>query len=119
MNANVEIWADIAVKHAVPVAGFDMEVAARDTAYRGLADALIVTGTGTGQPTSLEDVRRVKNAVPDRPIVVGSGVTAETVKATLEVADAVIVGTAVKEGGSVGNPVDVESVKRLTTEARS
>src|SRR2546430_9329658 len=37
---------------------------------------------------------------------VGSGVTLETVAELLSVADGAIVGTAVKQGGDVRNPVD-------------
>src|SRR6185436_7645394 len=46
----------------------DLAHAAADTAYRGMADGLIVSGQATGQPTSIEDVRVVKRAVPDRPV---------------------------------------------------
>ena len=79
---------------------------ARDAAYRGLADALVVSGVATGEPTPLADVRRVRQVVPDRPILVGSGVTPETVRDLLEVADGAIVGTWVKREGRTAAPVD-------------
>ena len=64
---------------------------ARDAAHRGLADALVVSGVATGEPTPLGDVKRVRAAVPDRPILVGSGVEPDTVAELLRVADGAIV----------------------------
>jgi membrane complex biogenesis BtpA family protein len=55
---SAKVLADIHVKHASPLANVPLEIAARDTVERSLADALIVSGTGTGQATSLDDVKR-------------------------------------------------------------
>ena len=52
-----------------------IEDAARDTIDRGLADALIVSGHGTGLPTDPADVQRVRRACPAAKILLGSGVT--------------------------------------------
>jgi hypothetical protein len=113
LDAEVKIFADVFVKHAAPLGEQTLEQAAKDTAYRGLADALIVSGAGTGEATDLDDVRRVKAAVSDVPIFVGSGVNAGNVAEILSVADGVIVGTSLKVDGKVENPVDVERVRKL------
>lgn len=115
----VAILADVDVKHAVPLgAGFSLEAAARDTAYRGLADGLIVTGAATGLPASLDDLARVRAAVPDRPILVGSGVDVATAASWLRAADGIIAGTALKRGGRVEDPVDLDRARRLVEAAR-
>jgi membrane complex biogenesis BtpA family protein len=106
LGSETRLFADIGGKHAVPLAPVELEQVARDAAYRGLADALVVSGIATGEPTPLGDVKRVRAAVPDRPILVGSGVTAETVRDLLAVADGAIVGTWVKRDGRTANPVD-------------
>src|SRR5438093_1570544 len=92
--------------------------AGRVDAHRGLADVLVVSGPATGRATPLADVKRVRSAVPEVPVLVGSGVTAETVAELLSVADGAIVGTAVKQGGDVRNPVDRGRVERLVAAAR-
>ena len=86
--------------------------------HRGLADALVVSGKVTGDATSIGDVKRVRSAVPTVPILVGSGVTADSVAELLSVAEGVIVGTFVKRDGSVRQPVDPERVRRLCAAAR-
>ncbi len=115
----VAILADVLVKHARPLGGGQVDIAetAEETAYRGLADALIVTGTATGRATSLDDLRAVRAAVPDRPLLVGSGVTAATVGDTLSLADGAIVGTSLKIDGRTTAPVDVDRVRALVTAA--
>lgn len=108
-----KILADVHVKHAAPLGEIPIEVAARDTVERGLADALVVSGTGTGVATELEDVRRVRAACPESPIVLGSGATAANIAEYLEFADGAIVGTSVKRGGILSNPVDSRRVAAL------
>ena len=100
------------MKHARPAAGLDLEGAARDTAYRGAADALLVTGSETGAAADPERLRRVKEAVPDRPVLVASGVTAENVRAFRE-ADGYIIGSALERGGRAGNRVELRRVQAV------
>lgn len=108
LGREIAILADVHVKHAVPLSQPDIALAAQEAAYRGLADGLIVTGPSTGRTADLQDVGRVKQAVPDRPVLVGSGATAENVAGILAVADGVIVGTSLKAGGRPEEPIDAE-----------
>lgn len=113
LNSEVKIFADIAVKHAVPIADIDLGTSAEDTYYRGLADALIVTGSRTGKQTCCNHLRQVKNAVPQARVFAGSGVTADTIADLLQCADGVIVGTWLKREGVITNEVDEKRVRNL------
>lgn len=113
------VLADVLVKHAQPLGETDPGRIAKDTVERGLADALIVTGEATGAPAALPRVTVVRAAVPGVPVLVGSGVTAETVCAVLDACDGVIVGSAVMRGGRAGGPVDAERARSLVERARS
>ena len=84
-----------------------------------MADGVVVTGQRTGQPTSLEDVAAVRSVVDGKLLLVGSGVTADTVHHFLEYADGAIVGTHFKVDGILANPVDEVRVKRLIEGIRS
>jgi membrane complex biogenesis BtpA family protein len=119
LGADVRLFADVQGKHAVPLAPVEVEQVARDLVHRELADVLVVSGRATGEATALADVKRVRSAVPNVPIVVGSGVTPDTVAELLSVADGVIVGTFVKREGNVSHPVDPERVRRLVAATRS
>ena len=113
LGSSAQIWADIQVKHAAPIAETPLELEARDAVERGLADALIVSGPATGSPTEVSAVRRAREALPNTPVLVGSGFTAERAAELLAHADGAIVGTAVKIGGKIEGPVDRERVSVL------
>ena len=113
LRSDVRIFADVAVKHAVPLGEINLASIAQDTYYRGLADALIVTGTGTGKSTNLKQLKIVKDAVPQAKAFVGSGVTTGNLAEALQYADGVIVGTSIKRDGMTTNEVDPVRVRTL------
>ncbi len=119
LGVDVAILADVQAKHGLPLAPMPIEQEARDCYARGLADALVVSGAATGEPTPMADLKRVRGAVPEAPLLVGSGASPETIGELLSVADAVIVGTSIKRDGRLVNPVDVERVRRLVAAARA
>ncbi|NNC87678.1 MAG: BtpA/SgcQ family protein [Akkermansiaceae bacterium] len=110
---DVQVWADVMVKHAVPIGDLGIAEAARDTFHRGLADALIVSGVATGAAADTADLRRVREACPHAPLLVGSGATLENAAPMLECADGLIVASSLKVDGILTNPVDVERVQAL------
>jgi membrane complex biogenesis BtpA family protein len=114
----VAILADVMVKHAAPPAGLGLADAARDAWDRSLADALIVSGVATGGTTHPGDVDTVRRSVPEAPVVIGSGVTAASVRSDLEAAHAVIVGSALETDGRAGGPVEPARVRALMEAAR-
>ncbi len=113
LGAHVRILADVAVKHASPLAAMPIEQEARDAVERGLADGLIVSGIATGSATSADDLARVRAACPGTPLFVGSGATAETVAGLLAAADGAIVGSWLKRDGRVEEPVDPDRARAM------
>jgi len=119
LGSQVEIWADVHVKHGRPLAHASIAAEAADAVRRGLADALIVSGEGTGSATDLEDVRAVVRQNLGVPVLVGSGVTPASVAATLAVVDGVIVGSALEHEGRAGAPLDPQRVRSFVAAARA
>jgi hypothetical protein len=110
--AGVRIVADVLVKHAVPLGAWDLATAARDTAGRGGADVLVVTGAGTGRPTDPRDLATVRAAAPGVPVWVGSGATPETLGAFGPL-DGAIVGTWLHRDQDLSAPVDATRVRQI------
>lgn len=111
LNANIQVLADVHVKHAVTIPGLTIEEEAREAAERGLADALIVTGTRTGAPAEPKDIVLAKTA--GIPVLAGSGVTPRNIRLYWRIADGFIVGSYFKQEGKPENPVVVARVKEL------
>ena len=114
LNANhIAILADVLVKHASPLAPLSATDATKDTLLRGHADAVIVTGCGTGEPVDRRQLEEVSRAADGRPVLLGSGTKPETMPNYASFVKGAIVGTALKVDGIVSNPIDVERVKRM------
>lgn len=115
----VSVWADVDVKHSVPLAApRPLQDEVDDLLERGKADAVIVSGFGTGKPTDPAKVKAVKEATihaakggPLTPVLLGAGVTAQTLPALWPHADGFIVGTSMKHGGVPDAPVDRNRVE--------
>jgi membrane complex biogenesis BtpA family protein len=115
---HVPVYCDIKKKHASHAITGDLDLGAVAEAAEFFgADGLIVTGTATGRPTEPEDVRSVREA-SGLPVLVGSGVTPESASRLLGHADALIVGSWVKRGGSWRNAVDADRAAEMVRAVR-
>jgi uncharacterized protein len=96
--SRVLILADIQVKYAQMLAPRTLGESARDAREQG-ADAIVVTGTRTGEPPSPQDVLAAREGAGDCPVLVGSGLAPGNARGLLEVADGAIVGTSLMRDG--------------------
>jgi membrane complex biogenesis BtpA family protein len=118
LRANIGVFADVLVKHAVPPPGLDIADAARDTWQRGGADALIVSGAATGAATDVARLGAVRAAVPGAVVLIGSGVTPDNAPLLLARAEGAIVGSALQRGGRAGAGVELERVQAMVAAFR-
>lgn len=110
---NIKIFADVDVKHSAPLASRPLKDEVDDLLERALADAIIVSGAGTGKPTDPQKLALVKQFAGDVPVLVGSGANIESMNDLLVHADGLIVGTWFKKGGIASGPVDPGRVRAL------
>ena len=109
----IAILADVKKKHSSHAITADVDLAetAKAAAWFG-ADAIVVTGIATGEPTRPADLAAVANAV-DRPVFVGSGVTPKNISALAPNAAAFIVGSYLKHDGWWQNKPDPNRVAEM------
>jgi membrane complex biogenesis BtpA family protein len=108
----IAVFADVHVKHAAPLLQRPIRESALDLVERGLADVLVVSGSRTGQPPAVDDLRAVRDVAS---VVIGSGVTADNAEQLLPAADGAIVATAFRVDGDVRKRVDPERVERIVS----
>lgn len=109
---DVKILADIQVKYTkMLLPSVSLEESAKNAVACG-ADALVVTGSASGDETPLESIQRIKELV-SVPVIAGSGVNTENIKTQLAVADGAIVGSSLKEGGIMSNPISLPMTRDL------
>lgn len=112
LKSNVLIFADVGVKHAAPLASRGLGSEAKDAQYRGLADALIVSGELTGVAADLQDVITVRENAT-LPILIGSGATPQNVGQYYDQVDGFIVGSYFKKDGKGDNNMEENRVKQF------
>ncbi|MGD8453284.1 MAG: BtpA/SgcQ family protein [Phycisphaerae bacterium] len=115
---HIRIIADVKKKHSshAITADVPLEDAARTTEFFG-ADGIIVTGTATGEPTSVEDVATVRQAVRV-PVCIGSGLTPENLPRLWPHTDMFIVGSYLKVDGLWSNEIDPQRLATFLDTAR-
>lgn len=109
---SIQVFADVKKKHSAHAITADVDIAETAKAAEFfMVDGVIVSGVSTGQPTEPDEVRAVSRAV-SLPTLVGSGITPENVGNYAD-ADALIVGSSIKEGGLWSNPIEPERSRAL------
>ncbi len=92
---------------------------ARSAVFSSIPDAILVSGTITGEAAAMSDLEAVKAALPDTPVLANTGVKHDTVAEVLRVADGCIVGSSLKVDGNTWNPVDPERAAEFMRLARA
>jgi uncharacterized protein len=118
LGSNVQILADVLVKHAQPLSSSDLSAAVKDTIERGLADAVILSGIATGNPPSIEDLRIAKAAAGDTPVIIGSGADCDNIASLMQFADGAIVSSSLKRHGKIENSIDPIRVSQFVEAMR-
>jgi hypothetical protein len=115
---DVRIFTDVHVKHGAHaiVADRSLPEMARDVEFFD-SDGIIVTGQRTGDSADPEELATFA-ASTGLPVLVGSGVTRDNIRAIFDRADAVIVASSLKRDGLWWNEVDPESVRDLMDQVR-
>ncbi len=101
----VALFCDVDVKHSAPLARRPLTEEALELTERGGADAVLVTGSGTGVGVATGDLAAVTSAVR-APVYVASGATVVTLP-HLHAAYGVIVGSCLRVSGHAGDPIDL------------
>jgi membrane complex biogenesis BtpA family protein len=114
LNDNILIFADASVKHSNPLGNRTVIEDVKDLSTRGMADAIIITGTQTGgQADPSEIIKAAENTA--LPILVGSGITDGNLKKYFKIANGFIVGSFFKKDGKAINALEEGRIFRLTS----
>jgi membrane complex biogenesis BtpA family protein len=104
---DVLVFMNITPEFASPLGNRSVADRARSAAVSSLADAILIAGPMAGAEPNFEWVVEAKEAVGDSvPVFLNTGARKDNIAKYLEVADGVIVGSALKVDGYTWNPVD-------------
>ena len=103
-------------KYYTPIQGSDLELDLKEGMER--ADAIVVTGEGTGIETSIEKILQFREIIDDFPLIVGAGVTLNNAHEQLENTDGVIVGSSLKQFNDTRKMADCQNVRAFVDAAK-
>src|SRR5699024_990562 len=107
--------ADLLTKHAEPLVDRPVPVIAADMLKRGGADGIILAGDDSSMPPSLDRLGQIKQAIPDAPIILGSGMTAEHAEAYGAVARGAVFGYGSKPEANMELPVSADMAREFVS----
>ena len=119
LGCDVQIFADVLVKHARPLSNTNLTIAVQEAIERGLADAVILSGWVTGDPPNLTDLELALAAAKGTPVLIGSGANWENIGTLMQAADGVIVSSSLKRRGRIEEPIDPNRVSQFVESARN
>jgi len=115
----VQVWADVKKKHSSHAITADISLGEMAEAVEFMrGDAVIITGSATGDPPKLADVEEAKTHCR-LPVVLGSGVDDQNIAEFLPKADGFIIGSFFKRDGKWQNEVDASRVESFMKTVRA
>ena len=105
---NIKVLGGVWPKYYYPITGSILENDIKDAMKR--CDAIVVTGSGTGEETPLDKIKQFRNICGDFPLIVGAGLDDTNVTTQLEHADGGIVGSCFKMGKRTTSMINRELV---------
>jgi membrane complex biogenesis BtpA family protein len=108
----VAVFTNITPEYACSVGNRPIADRARAAMAQGI-DGLLVSGGYIGVAPDRATMLLIKDAAPDIPLIATSGVVPETIADVLAVADGAVVGSAMRQDGSVWKPVDPDRTRRM------
>jgi membrane complex biogenesis BtpA family protein len=92
---------------------------ARSAVFSSIPDAVLVSGTITGEAAKMTDLEAVKRVLPTTPVLANTGVKHATIADVLRAADGCIVGSALKHDGDTWAAVDPDRATDFMARVRA
>ena len=115
LGAGVEIWSDVHDPTSRPLMGDSLTAAAVDAIDFGGAEAVIITQATVAQ--SCEAIETLRPRLPRARFVIGGKADLRSIGRAAQVADAVIVGSALKRDPGIVGRIDLELAAGLVEAA--
>lgn len=113
---DLKLFYNITAELAGPLSNRGLENAAKAAVLSSLADALCVSGVTAGVVTDVDQLKLVKEIVPDTPLFANTGVNITNVGDMLNITDGAVVGSSLKVDGNTWNPIDKQRVEQFMAE---
>ena len=91
----------------------------KSVVFSSIPDAILVSGQITGESVAISELKKVKNLIPDTPVLANTGVKIENVEDILSITDGIIIGSSLKIDGNTWNTVDPKRASDFMNKVKS
>ena len=90
-----------------------LDIKAKSAVFSSKADVICVSGMMTGMSVNQVELRKVRESIPETPLLANTGVTIDSVEETFSVTDGCVIGSHLKHNGDTWNSVDPDRVSKF------
>ncbi|MBT4446327.1 membrane biogenesis protein [archaeon] len=108
-HPNIIVLGGVWPKYYSPDQGSNLEADIKTGMQR--AEAIVVTGSGTGKETPFDKIKQFREYLGNHPLVIGAGLNHENAYNQLLIADGAIVGSCFKPGSKTDQKIDRVKVR--------
>jgi len=87
-----------------------LPIKAKSVVFSSKADVICVSGMMTGMSVNQAELRKVRESIPETPLLANTGVTIDSVKEIFSLTDGCVIGSHLKQNGDTWNKVDPDRV---------
>lgn len=110
-HQNIIVLGGVWPKYYRLVEGSNLEEDVRKGIQR--AEAIVVTGEGTGKETPLHKIEQFRKIIGEHPLIIGAGLTPENAYEQLILSNGAIVGSCFKPNNNTYNAIDRDLVQKF------
>ena len=90
-----------------------LDIKAKSAVFSSKADVICVSGMMTGMSVNQVELRKVRESIPETPLLANTGVTIDSVEEIFSVTDGCVIGSHLKHNGDTWNSVDPDRVSKF------
>ncbi|GIT09394.1 MAG: hypothetical protein CM1200mP30_30240 [Pseudomonadota bacterium] len=90
-----------------------LDIKAKSAVFSSKADVICVSGMMTGMSVDQAELKKVRESIPETPLLANTGVTIDSVDEIFSVADGCVIGSHLKHNGDTWNSVDPDRVRKF------
>ena len=90
-----------------------LDIKAKSAVFSSKADVICVSGLMTGMSVDLVELKKVRESIPETPLLANTGVTIDNVEEIFSFTDGCVIGSHLKHHGDTWNSVDPDRVRKF------
>jgi len=112
-RSDLQMLFNINAEFATSLDNRPLEIKAKSAVFSSKADVICISGMMTGMSVDLAELKKVRESIPETPLLANTGVTIDSVEDIFSFTDGCVIGSYLKHNGDTWNSVDPYRVRKF------